>query len=459
MKRTLRMLAAAFLLTAALSVSASAADFGPVAQELSAIGMFRGTGTSFELDRAPTRAEAAIMLVRLYGAEEQAKVAYAASAISHPFTDVPDYAAPHVAWLYSEGLTKGMSADTFGSALPCTDQSYATFLLRALGYQDGEDFDYAGALTAAQEKGFYTPLLFMGEFLRDDLAAMTYQALAADTAKGDTYLLDQLIEEGAVDKKAAAPMVEKMELYRELTSKAAGLEENAMDMELLMSMNMVMTSEGETAVSYATAAGTIQAIMDDEENPEMAYLLTTITDGVAANTGMWMKDGWVYQSVSDGSVTQAIKYPMDDMMAGFELPETKAAVSTNVSDLAALDAITKEKDGSSTVYTLTIREGLGGMMDSVMSLVGQTTGIAGMTLDVGEMTMGYALDRKGALKELAIQMPYGMTLSVPDETGAMVEVDAQVDLKMLVTIKALGDDVEIEYPDLSAFLEADPYAA
>ena len=42
MKRTLRLLAAALMLTAALSVGAAAADFEPVAQELSAIGMFRG---------------------------------------------------------------------------------------------------------------------------------------------------------------------------------------------------------------------------------------------------------------------------------------------------------------------------------------------------------------------------------------------------------------------------------
>ena len=105
MKRTLRILTAALFLTAALCVSASAADFEPVAQELSAIGMFKGTGASFELDRAPTRAEAAIMLVRLYGAEEEAGKDYTDGAITHPFTDVPDFAAPHVAWLYSEGLT------------------------------------------------------------------------------------------------------------------------------------------------------------------------------------------------------------------------------------------------------------------------------------------------------------------------------------------------------------------
>ena len=173
MKRFWRMIAATMVLAAALCVGACASDFDAAAEDLSAIGMFRGTGTGFELDRAPTRAEAAIMLVRLYGAEEEAAADYAAGKMNHPFKDVPSFAAPHVAWLYEKGLTKGMSADTFGATDGCSAQNYTTFLLRALGYQDGEDFAYADALTFAQEKGFYTPFLFGGDFLRDDLAGVT----------------------------------------------------------------------------------------------------------------------------------------------------------------------------------------------------------------------------------------------------------------------------------------------
>ena len=65
MKRFFTLLFTALLLTAALCVSASASQYDSVAQDLSAIGMFRGTGNGFDLDRAPTRSEAAIMLVRL----------------------------------------------------------------------------------------------------------------------------------------------------------------------------------------------------------------------------------------------------------------------------------------------------------------------------------------------------------------------------------------------------------
>lgn len=59
MKRILTILAATLLLTAAMAGTASASSYDSVAEELSAIGVFRGTAGGFELDRAPTRSEAA----------------------------------------------------------------------------------------------------------------------------------------------------------------------------------------------------------------------------------------------------------------------------------------------------------------------------------------------------------------------------------------------------------------
>ena len=55
MKRILTILAATLLLTAAMAGTASASSYDSVAEELSAIGVFRGTAGGFELDRAPFR--------------------------------------------------------------------------------------------------------------------------------------------------------------------------------------------------------------------------------------------------------------------------------------------------------------------------------------------------------------------------------------------------------------------
>ena len=218
MKRIFMALFAAALISAALC--AGAVQFEDAAQELSTIGIFRGTSEGFDLDRAPTRAEAAIMLTRLFGAEDAAKEAYAAGKIACPFTDVSAFSSPYVAWLYDRGIVNGTSATTFGAANPCTLKNYAAFLLRALGYADGEDFQYADALSFARQIGLGNPFIFphgkeeTRVFLRDDLAEMTYEALFTDKNGGETWLLQSLLDSGALDADAAAPLRVKMEQIR-----------------------------------------------------------------------------------------------------------------------------------------------------------------------------------------------------------------------------------------------------
>ena len=206
---------------ALLCAYAGAARYEDAAKELSTIGIFRGTSEGFDLDRAPTRSEAAIMLTRLFGAEDAAKEAYAAGEIACPFTDVSAFSSPYVAWLYDRGIVNGTGATTFGAANPCTLKNYAAFLLRALGYVDGEDFQYADALSFARSKGLGNPFIFPHgnetenrAFLRDDLAEMTYEALFTDKKGGETWLLQSLLDSGALDADAAAPLRAKMEQIR-----------------------------------------------------------------------------------------------------------------------------------------------------------------------------------------------------------------------------------------------------
>ena len=56
------------------------------AAALKQLGLFKGVSdTDFALDRAPTRTEALIMLIRAMGKESEAL----GGSWSHPFTDVP----------------------------------------------------------------------------------------------------------------------------------------------------------------------------------------------------------------------------------------------------------------------------------------------------------------------------------------------------------------------------------
>ena len=215
MKKRISLLLVLLLLVSALAPAALAADEADpaetipatpeqlAAEALATLGVFRGTGAGYALDRAPTRLEAAAMLVRLYGAEEEAQGAFENGKIGHPFTDVSGWAEPYVAWLYANGLTQGVGGNTFGADRSCSAQNYVVFLLRALGYADGEDFTYADALAFAADHGVYLDGLFSGTFTRGDLALMTWFALFCKCREDNATLLQSLVKRGAVDQAAA----------------------------------------------------------------------------------------------------------------------------------------------------------------------------------------------------------------------------------------------------------------
>lgn len=117
------------------------------AEMLKTLGLFKGTSNGFELDRGLKRVEAAVMLVRLLSAEEQALN----GEWTHPFTDVPDWADKYVGWLYESGLTKGMSATKYESYMNTTFEQYALFLRRA---QADDDQWYDSIATEEEAKSF-----------------------------------------------------------------------------------------------------------------------------------------------------------------------------------------------------------------------------------------------------------------------------------------------------------------
>jgi len=192
--------------TVTINISISWAEmFEPLADQLKALGLFLGTGNGYDLERAPTRVEAATMLVRLLGKEAQAKE----ECDAHPFTDVPAWADPYVGYLCENGLTKGVSADLFGAEELCSLQMFCTFVLRALGYADtGEaaDFTYDGAVEFAMELqlvNFMVTLVCDPELTRAGCVGIMFTALQTSIKDAETTLLEKLVGEGAVDKEAA----------------------------------------------------------------------------------------------------------------------------------------------------------------------------------------------------------------------------------------------------------------
>ena len=134
MKKTVqRSLALVLFLLMLLALPAMAGEapiYTDEADALNSLGLFQGTGNGYELERAPTRAAALVLLVRLLGKEAEAK-AYAGDC---PLGDVAGrWMAPYVGWAYAQGITKGTSDTTFEPDKAVTRQELATFLYRFSG--------------------------------------------------------------------------------------------------------------------------------------------------------------------------------------------------------------------------------------------------------------------------------------------------------------------------------------
>lgn len=178
------------LFTTVPTAFAASDDALSAADALHELGLFNGTGTDadgnpiYDLDRAPSRHEAVTMLVRLLGKETEAK----SETWEIPFTDVADWAKPYVGYAYANGLTSGTSATAFGGNDTVTAAQYITFILRALGYESGTDFQWDKSWELADTIG-----LTSGEysnstnsFTRGDVAIISNNALSVSCKDGTT---------------------------------------------------------------------------------------------------------------------------------------------------------------------------------------------------------------------------------------------------------------------------------
>lgn len=441
MKRILTILAATLLLTAAMAGTASASSYDSVAEELSAIGVFRGTAGGFELDRAPTRSEAAIMLVRLYGAEDEAKAAYEAGEISMPFTDVSETAAPSVAWLYSQGITNGTSATTFGASSPCSAKMYCAFLLRALGYEDGVDFLYADTLDFAMLHGLFNlSMLDAAPFLRDDLAAVTYQALTAASQASSTGIdADYTMNMGmdiAVDGSDGTETIhETMSVAVSGNGRIQMILKDPLQLAISMNMNMESNTAG---------AG-----------PDV-----TMQDQVSVQE--WMQDGWVYVQEEMDGTTDRYKYPVGDMDGFAEFYQEMLQISGQMNSmmLPMIDSIDVSRTGSRTVYTMKMDDSLNSLLEDLLTALQEELAAmespVDLTADLQSCTYVYTVGSDGELESCAADFDLDLVLGLPVTETENAQITAKLQMDMQMDVNATGDDVRISYPSFSNFEDLTP---
>lgn len=209
MKKRIVCLLLALVLLIGILPTAFAADLtmNRNADALNKLGLFSGTGVDadgkpiYALDRVPTRSEAITMLVRLLGKQSEAE----AGTWENEFTDVADWAKPYVGYAFANGLSTGTSKTTFGGNTAVTAAQFITFILRALGYESGTDFEWKKSYKFSDSIG-----LTSGEytsktksFTRGDAVNICAQALKTNIKDKNTTLLQTLVDAGVIGSDLA----------------------------------------------------------------------------------------------------------------------------------------------------------------------------------------------------------------------------------------------------------------
>jgi len=186
-----------------LTESPNTVQYTAMADAMKLLGLFKGSdtgfGEGFDLEAAPTRIQALIMLLRSLGEEEAAL----ACTDTHPYQDVPSWCNNYVAYAHKMGYTNGISPTEFGPNNVIPLNQFVELMLRSLGYSVAGVDDYTTSPERARQAGIFTPGEYFTytstDFLRADCVYMFYYLL--DVPLKDSYMTlgQRLIQGGAFD--------------------------------------------------------------------------------------------------------------------------------------------------------------------------------------------------------------------------------------------------------------------
>ena len=195
LKRALSLGLTAAMISGLMVMGSSAASYADVAdtdnveaiEVLQAVGIMVGDNNGeFNPDQNVTRNEMAVVMSNLM------EYNVASYKDTSPFTDVPSWAEPYVAACWTNGITAGTSATTYGGSDNVTTSQAALMLMKALGYfQYSQDFGQDWQLATATKGNDID--LFNGvdsglreAMTRNDLAQLVLNTLESGTVQAST---------------------------------------------------------------------------------------------------------------------------------------------------------------------------------------------------------------------------------------------------------------------------------
>ena len=195
LKRALSLGLTAAMISGLMVMGSSAASYADVTSEdnqeaievLQAVEIMVGDENGdFNPDQNVTRNEMAVIMSNLM------EYNVASYKDTSPFTDVPSWAEPYVAACWTNGITAGTSATTYGGSESVTTAQAALMLMKALGYfQYGSDFgsDWQLATVTQGNKIDLFEDVDSGvreAMTRNDLAQLVLNTLEAGTVEAES---------------------------------------------------------------------------------------------------------------------------------------------------------------------------------------------------------------------------------------------------------------------------------
>lgn len=198
-KRLFSMLCAVTLLVCTMPTAfAQTGDTTRCADQLTVLNLLPDTANR-DLSATVTRAQAAVLLVRLAGGEARPDT----DGWFAGFRDVPSEARQAVNYAARRGWVSGVSNTQFDTNGTLNADAWCAMLLRMLGYSDkAGDFDISDAAAFAWRIGL-TGRQLSGTLTLGAVAESMYDALDFRYKNTETTVLDRLLEYGVCSASAA----------------------------------------------------------------------------------------------------------------------------------------------------------------------------------------------------------------------------------------------------------------
>ena len=334
--RFIALLCALVLLVSAIpAASALEGESARAADTLAALNIVRG---DYALNATATRAHAAVLLVRLAGAEREA--ARQAITTRSPYYAAPAYARSAIAYAASQGWTTSQSAQSYRPDAPITADAWCTMLLRMLGYSDkAGDFAASSAEVFAQRIGLLSQPL-SGELTRGQVFQSMRDALTFSYKDGSATVAERLVARGAASQATVSALGL---LDRELTAR--------------------QVADRHTAAVFCLDEYDTQDEIDDGKPSGNASGFFITADGLAVTNYHSIEDGiYATATLSTGEtypVESVVWYDPDIDIAVLRISRTATSgKSTSAFAYLELTGTTDIRSGD-TVYTLGNPLGLG----------------------------------------------------------------------------------------------------